>query len=151
VRVFTAHEFLEIDAAFALEADIDERHAVFDGGDGALDDAAFEAAFIGSAELLVEHGGEIVTGGIGCSCHKVGYSYRSFCYRPPVFPGSFPPAAHHCGPYGARGPYSPPGRMPGEGPARIQRSTRTGARLSENGEESKLLRGERQPTRICST
>ena len=62
---FGALEFLEIDAAFAFEADIDMRHAVFDGSDGALDDAAFEAAVIGATELLVEHGREIVAGGIG--------------------------------------------------------------------------------------
>ena len=91
---FRTLEFLEVDAAFTLQADIDVRHAVFDGGDGALDDAAFEAAVIGAAELLVEHFREIIARGIGCSCH-VCVVLTYVCYRPPVLPGSLPVSAHH--------------------------------------------------------
>src|SRR5690606_1016875 len=68
--VFTAGEFAQGNAAFALQADVDDRHAVFDVGDGALYDATFEAAF-SAAELLVEHFREIIAGGIGYRCHKV--------------------------------------------------------------------------------
>src|SRR5690606_6679493 len=69
--ILAAGEFLERDAAFALEADVDQRDAVFDRGDGALDDAAFEAA-VGAAELFIEEFREIVARGIGGGCHKGG-------------------------------------------------------------------------------
>src|SRR5690606_4231128 len=47
-------EFAQRHAAFALEADIDDGEIVLDTGDGADDDAAFEA-FILAAEGFVEH------------------------------------------------------------------------------------------------
>ena len=37
-------ELLEVDAAFALQANVDHCQVVFDRGHGALDDAAFKAA-----------------------------------------------------------------------------------------------------------
>src|SRR5690606_4562256 len=64
-----AGEFAQRDAAFALQADVDHGHAVLDPGHGALDDAAFEAAF-GAAELFIEEFREIVARGIGGGCHK---------------------------------------------------------------------------------
>src|SRR6185437_12840973 len=42
-RAARGREFLQCDAAFGFEADIDERHIVLDGDDDALDDRAFEA------------------------------------------------------------------------------------------------------------
>src|SRR5690606_2334530 len=67
--VVAAGEFAQADAAFALQADVDHGHAVFDSGDGALDHAAFEAA-LGAAELFIEKFREIVASGVGAGCHK---------------------------------------------------------------------------------
>ena len=60
-----AGEFLEVDAAFALEAYVDNGPAVFNCGDSALDDAAFEAAVFRTTKLFVEHRLEIGARGIG--------------------------------------------------------------------------------------
>ncbi len=65
VRLAGHGEFAQRDAAFALEADVDHGLVVFDGGDGALDHAAFKAAIGGAAQGFVEHRGEIVARGIG--------------------------------------------------------------------------------------
>ena len=54
-------EFAQRHAAFGLQADVDDGQVVLDRGDGALDDAAFEA--VGAAERLVEQRREIVAGG----------------------------------------------------------------------------------------
>ncbi len=65
--VFAARKFLEGDAAFALEADVDHGKAVFDRSDGSLDDAAFKAIFAGTAELFVQHRLKIgARGHLGC-------------------------------------------------------------------------------------
>ena len=54
-------EFAQRHAAFALQADVDDGHVVLDRGDGAVDDAAFEA-FVLAAEAFVEKRREIVAG-----------------------------------------------------------------------------------------
>ena len=56
-----AREFLERDAAFGLQADIDHDEVVLDRDHAALDDGAFEAGC--SAERLVEQRGEVVADG----------------------------------------------------------------------------------------
>ncbi|MCY1173398.1 hypothetical protein D9M73_135560 [compost metagenome] len=65
-------EFAQRNAAFRLQADVDDGEVVFNRGDGALDDAAFEA--VGTAERHFEKGGEIVAGWVCLSGHKVLYS-----------------------------------------------------------------------------
>jgi len=67
--LIAAGEFAQRNAAFALEADVDQRDAVFDRGDGALDDAAFEAA-LGATELFIEEFREIFARGVGSGSHK---------------------------------------------------------------------------------
>ena len=60
-------EFLERDAAFGLQTDVDERHVFFDRDDLALDDRAFEGLVV--AVGLVEQSGEILArrrGGLCC-------------------------------------------------------------------------------------
>ena len=67
-----AGEFLEGDAAFGLQTDVDDRHVLFDGDDDALDDRALEGVSL--AEARIEHGGEILTRGREsglCICHWV--------------------------------------------------------------------------------
>ena len=49
-------EFLERDAPFGLQADIDQDEFVFDSDDGALEHAAFEAG--AGAEGFFQQGGE---------------------------------------------------------------------------------------------
>ena len=51
-------EFLEGDAAFRLQADVDDGHVLFDGDDPALDDRALEGLVV--AVGLVEKRGEIL-------------------------------------------------------------------------------------------
>lgn len=53
-----AVEFLERDAPFRLQADIDDRHVFFDGDDDALDDGTFEGFVL--AERFLKQGGEIL-------------------------------------------------------------------------------------------
>ncbi len=76
-------EFLQTDAAFGLQADVDQNHVVFDLDDGSLDHTAFEAAIV--TEGFFEKIGEIFVGagslfgsgdrhfgtGIGFSRHHV--------------------------------------------------------------------------------
>ena len=57
-RLPGAAELLERDAAFRLEADVDDDDVVVEPDDGAADDAALEAG--ARAQRLVEHRGEIV-------------------------------------------------------------------------------------------
>ena len=64
-----AGEFGKAHAALALQADVDDGLVVLDGGDGALDDAAFKAAIGFRAEHVVEHFREIVASGVRRSCH----------------------------------------------------------------------------------
>ena len=52
-------EFLQRDAAFGLQTDVDERHVFFDRDDPALDDGAFEGLVL--AVGLVQKSGEILT------------------------------------------------------------------------------------------
>ena len=54
-------EFAQRNAAFALQSDVDDRQIVFDRGDVALDDLAFEGLVL-AAEAFVEEGREIVAG-----------------------------------------------------------------------------------------
>ena len=61
-------EFAQRHAAFGLQADVDDGHVVFDAGDGALDDAAFEAVVAPPSDF-VEERREIVAGGICRSGH----------------------------------------------------------------------------------
>ena len=62
-------EFAQRHAAFRLQADVDQRHVVFDAGDGALYDAAFKAAVF-ATERIIEKRGEIVArGGGGSGVH----------------------------------------------------------------------------------
>src|SRR3546814_2618920 len=61
-------EFAQRHAAFALQPDVDDGEIVLDSRDGALDDMAFEA--VGAAERLLEHGREIIAGGVCRSGHK---------------------------------------------------------------------------------
>ena len=56
-------EFLEGDAAFGLQADIDHGEVVLDGDDGALDDGAFLGRL--GLEALLQHRREIVAAGGG--------------------------------------------------------------------------------------
>ena len=55
-------EFLDGDAAFHLQADVDDRHVLFDADDLAAYDTAFEG--IVGAQRLGQHGGEVVAGRI---------------------------------------------------------------------------------------
>ena len=55
-------------AALRLQADIDDREVVLDGGDAALDHATFEGLIL--AERALEHRCEIVAGGLRRSRHK---------------------------------------------------------------------------------
>ena len=54
-------EFLERHAPFGLEADVDDRHVLFDRDDLALDDRSFER-FVGAVGL-VQQSGEILARG----------------------------------------------------------------------------------------
>jgi len=68
-------EFAQPDATFGLQPDVDDRHVVFDCGNGALDHLALKAAI--GAEGFFEQGREIVAGW-HCGCrHKIRYS-RNF-------------------------------------------------------------------------
>ena len=71
-------ELAQRDAAFRLQADVDDGHVVLDRGDGALDDPAFEA-FILAAEGFVEQRREIVAGRHCRGGHKLrtSFTYRS--------------------------------------------------------------------------
>ena len=51
-------EFLQRDAAFGLQTDVDQRHVFFDRDDAALDDRTFEGLVL--AVGLVQKGGEIL-------------------------------------------------------------------------------------------
>ena len=53
-----SHEFLEGDAAFGLQPDVDDGDVLFDGDDGALDDRPLEGFIF--AVTLVEQGGKIL-------------------------------------------------------------------------------------------
>ena len=53
-------EFAERDAAFGLEANVDDDKVVFEGDDGGRDDAAFDHAAL--AEAFVKQCSEIVAG-----------------------------------------------------------------------------------------
>ena len=65
-----AREFLERDAAFGLEADIDDGEILLDRDDGALDDGAL--GHVVGAEALVEQGREILARHFSClQCHTV--------------------------------------------------------------------------------
>jgi hypothetical protein len=55
-RLAGGGEFLEVDAAFRFEADIDEHRVVLDRQDAALDDGALEAAR--ASQGLVQQRGE---------------------------------------------------------------------------------------------
>ena len=71
-------EFLQRDAAFDLQADVDDRHVFLDGRDDALDDLAFPGMSVGKG--FFEEAGEIVAGGIG---------YRHwFSWRVPICRGT---------------------------------------------------------------
>ena len=54
-------KFLERDAAFGLETEVDHRDILFDGDDEAFDDRAFESFIL--AVALVEQSGEIIARG----------------------------------------------------------------------------------------
>ena len=69
VVVLTARKLAQRHAAFALEPYVDDGLVVLDGGDGALDHAAFKAVVGDAAELVVEHFREIVASRIGSRCH----------------------------------------------------------------------------------
>ena len=66
-----AGEFAERDAAFGLQADVDDGEVLLDADDGALDDGAFLQ--IALAEGLIEHRGKIFARGrgSGSSGHEV--------------------------------------------------------------------------------
>ena len=51
-------EFLERDATFDLQADVDDRHILFNGGDGALGNITFRQILIGDG--FCEEGGKIL-------------------------------------------------------------------------------------------
>lgn len=53
-----AGEFLERDATFGLQTDVDDRHVLLNGNDLALDDGTFEGLVTG--ERFLEQGGEIL-------------------------------------------------------------------------------------------
>src|SRR6185436_707127 len=55
-RLAGSGEFLEGDAAFALQADVDDGGVAFDGDDAPLEYRTFEV--VGLAERLLEKGGE---------------------------------------------------------------------------------------------
>jgi len=55
-------EFAQRHAAFGLQTYVDDGQVVFDGGNGALDDAAFKAAVL-ATEGIIEKRGKIVTRG----------------------------------------------------------------------------------------
>ena len=57
-RLAGAAKFLQRDAAFGLQADVDDDDVIVDPDDGAPDDGAFEAVV--RAQGLVQHRGEIV-------------------------------------------------------------------------------------------
>ena len=71
MRLAGSGEFGKADATFALEADVDHGLVAFDPGDGALDDAAFEAAVGCIAESLVEERFEIGARGVCRRGHKL--------------------------------------------------------------------------------
>src|SRR3546814_2996456 len=73
-------EFAQRHAAFALQPDVDDGEIVLDSRDGALDDMAFEA--VGAAERLLEHGREIIAGGVCRSGHKNVVPELTFSGRP---------------------------------------------------------------------
>ncbi len=78
-------EFLERDAAFGFQADIDEGEVVLDGDDDALEHAAFEA--VAGAERFLEQRGETVLaifGGGGLSRGGFGHVrfLLSMLFRP---------------------------------------------------------------------
>ena len=65
-------EFLEGDAAFGFETNVDQYHVVLDGDHMALDDRAFEAG--GSTERFIEEGGKALLGsglGVNCRSHRL--------------------------------------------------------------------------------
>ena len=75
-------EFLERDAAFGFEADIDERDVVLDRDDDALDDGAFEPG--GGAERFVEQRGKALLAGVGLGSGSDGHclSHASLALPP---------------------------------------------------------------------
>ena len=66
-------EFLHRDAAFGLQADVDDREVLLDRDDHALDDRAFLE--VAAAEAFVEQGREVVAGGV----HAEVVSHVVFC------------------------------------------------------------------------
>ena len=60
-RAVALAEFAHRDAAFGLEADVDDDDVFFDADDETVDDLAF--AKVAALQLFVEQRGEIVTGG----------------------------------------------------------------------------------------
>src|SRR5690606_13177244 len=104
-------EFAQRHAALALQADIDHCLVVFDRGDGALDDAAFEASAVGIAELFIEKFREIVASGISRGGHK-----RVSCtdyFRPGGFSAGLFSTICTIASVG-QGPNCPRGRMPSQ-------------------------------------
>ena len=67
--VFALAEFAHGDAAFGLQADVDDDDVFFDADDAAVNDLAF--AEIAALQLLVQKGGEIVAGGGEGVSHEV--------------------------------------------------------------------------------
>ena len=67
IGVGAAGEFLQLDAAFHLHADVDDGDVLFDGDDAAFDDTAFVLVVL--LEALVEKGGEIIARGVHFAVH----------------------------------------------------------------------------------
>ncbi len=89
-------EFLEGNAAFGLQTDIDQGEIVFDGDNGALDDVAFSRGV--GLEAVVQHRDEIVAAGsgdgslLGCgACHLIPLVQRA-CQT--AFAADFPADAN---------------------------------------------------------
>ncbi len=95
VLVFVAGKFLEGDAAFALEADIDHGQAVFNCSDSAFYDAAFKAFVACTAKLFVEKRFEIVARRVGRSRHRVSFLF-TFATGRRFYRGLKLPPTHHC-------------------------------------------------------
>ncbi len=80
-------EFAQRDAAFALQPDVDDGEVVFDRGDDALDDLAFEG-FVFAAEGFIEKRREIVAARKCRAGHKKMClsNFRFTCRRRPPWP-----------------------------------------------------------------
>jgi hypothetical protein len=101
-------EFAQGHAAFALEANVDDGLVVFDGGNGALDDAAFKATAGGSAQRFVKQRGKIVARRVA---HGIDPELLVFPARR-LFPPVFPPPPAPCGPRAKKGRVCHGSRMP---------------------------------------